>query len=767
MNKRSTLRIRLLSLLAGGIALALLFAIPFAAQQQPPFDESRMIADMTSALQLTPEQTSKLTDLISKRRPRIDDLLRQMSQFAPNSPNHNELRGQLDRERRSLMEDLAPSLKPDQQARLRSLLGAMPGATAAAPGTPPRSAVAPLKPDLPAGAFANERLIPLPANTSAPTRSRRSANSIPQLNEEQKILHLLNRAGFGPRPGDIERVRQMGIEHYIEAQLHPEELPDDFLARPLTALSTLQMSQFEILQTFEPMPVRPQPTPTPTPTPAPVPAPAIKPLPAPGSETDKGETARPGETTQPPPQQPAMPQQTTPQQPAMPQQATPQQPAPQQQTTQQPSKPQRQPTPQRPARDPQQPLRELQQAKLLRAIFSEKQLQEVMVDFWFNHFNVFGQKDVERWLLTPYERDVIRPHALGRFKDLLTAVAQSPAMLFYLDNFMSQMEQPAPPQKFDADGNPLPQPRRPGLNENYAREIMELHTLGVDGGYTQKDVIEVARCLTGWSIGPRGNMGFAFRPRIHDRGEKIVLGTRIAPGGGIEDGLRVLDILSKHPSTARFISRKLCQRFVADEPPQSLVDRVAEKFTQTGGDIREVVRSILTSPEFFSPKYYRNKVKSPLDLVASTIRATGASTDGAAPLIQAVARMGAPLYLCQPPTGYDENSAEWLSSATMLERMNFAVALVGGRINGTRADVSRFTPSGATNDPNRIIDQFLAALVHSEVSPGTRENLTRVLSETRAKVTPAKFDDSAPQKNNEMASGLVALILGSREFQVK
>jgi uncharacterized protein (DUF1800 family) len=262
-------------------------------------------------------------------------------------------------------------------------------------------------------------------------------------------------------------------------------------------------------------------------------------------------------------------------------------------------------------------------------------------------------------------------------------------------------------------------------------------------------------------------MGFAFRPRIHDRGEKIVLGTRIAPGGGIEDGLRVLDILSKHPSTARFISRKLCQRFVADEPPATLVDRVAQKFTETGGDIREVMRSILTAPEFFSPKHYRNKVKSPLDLVASTIRATGASTDGAGPLIQAVARMGAPLYMCQPPTGYDENSAEWLSSATLLERMNFAVSLVGARVNGTRVDVFRIAPQGAANDPNRVIDQLLAALIHSDVSPETRENLTRVMSETRAKATPAKFDDRAPQKNNEMASGLVALILGSREFQVK
>jgi len=270
-------------------------------------------------------------------------------------------------------------------------------------------------------------------------------------------------------------------------------------------------------------------------------------------------------------------QQMTPQQPSTPSQ-TPQQPATQQQMAPQPSTPPQTPNPQQPpakrqqpARDPQQPLRELQQAKLLRAIFSEKQLQEVMVDFWFNHFNVFGQKDADRWLLTSYERDVIRPHALGRFKDLITAVAQSPAMLYYLDNFLSQMEQPAPPPKFDADGNPLPQPRRPGLNENYARELMELHTLGVDGGYTQKDVIEVARCFTGWTIGPPGNRAFTFRPRSHDHGEKTVLGTRIAPGGGIEDGLRSLDILSRRPSTAKFVSRKLCQRFVADEPPAGIL----------------------------------------------------------------------------------------------------------------------------------------------------------------------------------------------------
>src|SRR5262249_29206180 len=255
------------------------------------------------------------------------------------------------------------------------------------PGNPPASAVAPLKPNLPAGAFANERLIPLPGNVAVtPTRSRRTTAPIPQLTEEQKILHLLNRAGFGPRPGDVERVRQMGIERYIEEQLHPGDLSDDFLARPLQALNTLQMAQFEILQTYEPMPVPPKPTPTPTPTPAP----AIKPLPTPGDEKEKSEMARPGESTpQQQPlkqsaQQPATPQQATPQQPATPQQATPQHPAPpKQQTT--PQRPQSQPA-RPPARDPQQPLRELQQAKLLRAVFSEKQLQEVMVDFWFNHF---------------------------------------------------------------------------------------------------------------------------------------------------------------------------------------------------------------------------------------------------------------------------------------------------------------------------------------------------------------------------------------------
>ncbi|MGH7930224.1 MAG: DUF1800 domain-containing protein, partial [Candidatus Binatia bacterium] len=241
---------------------------------------------------------------------------------------------------------------------------------------------------------------------------------------------------------------------------------------------------------------------------------------------------------------------------------------------------------------------ELQQARLLRAVYSRRQLYEVMADFWSNHFNIFAAKGADRWLVTSYDRDTIRPHALEKFKDLLLATAQSPAMLFYLDNWLS-----AAPNHGARLG---PNSRKRGLNENYAREIMELHTLGVDGGYTQQDVHEVARCLTGWTIRrPRGNGEFVFDPRIHDKGEKVVLGTRIAPGGGVEDGMRVIDILARHPATARFIGTKLARRFISDDPPASIIDRAAETFRQSDGDIAAVLRTILGSQEFVAPAAYK------------------------------------------------------------------------------------------------------------------------------------------------------------------
>jgi uncharacterized protein (DUF1800 family) len=319
---------------------------------------------------------------------------------------------------------------------------------------------------------------------------------------------------------------------------------------------------------------------------------------------------------------------------------------------------------------------ELQQARLLRAVYSQRQLYEVMVDFWSNHFNIFAAKGADRWLATAYDRDAIRPHAFGRFKDLLLATAQSPAMLFYLDNWLSAGSNAA---------RSAPNNRRRGLNENYARELMELHTLGVDGGYTQKDVQEVARCFTGWTIRqPRSEGTFFFEPRIHDSGEKMVLGTSIPPGGGMEDGLRVIDLLARHPSTARFISLKLARRLIADDPPPSLVNKAAEAFSNSAGDIPTVLRTLIDSPEFFSPEIYQAKVKKPLEFVASALRATGAEVQLSHQLLRYLGRMGEPLFLAQPPTGYPDVAASWTSPDMLLTRINFATDLVAKRIPGTR-----------------------------------------------------------------------------------
>jgi uncharacterized protein (DUF1800 family) len=321
---------------------------------------------------------------------------------------------------------------------------------------------------------------------------------------------------------------------------------------------------------------------------------------------------------------------------------------------------------------------ELQQARLLRALYSQRQLYEVMADFWNNHFNVFAAKGTDRWLTTAYDRDTIRPHALGRFEELLRATAQSPAMLFYLDNWMS-----ASPNA--AAARLTPNNRRRGLNENYARELMELHTLGVDGGYTQKDVQEVARCFTGWTIRrPRGEPEFYFEPRIHDDGEKSVLGNRIPAGGGMDDGMKVLDLLAHHPSTARFIALKLARRFVADDPPRSIVNRVTDAFRQSDGDIPTLLRTIFESPEFNSPEAFQAKVKMPLEYVASALRATGADVQMSHQLLRYLGRMGEPLFLAQPPTGYSDVGSSWTSSDMLLTRINFASDLVANRIPGAR-----------------------------------------------------------------------------------
>src|SRR6185436_13913783 len=333
------------------------------------------------------------------------------------------------------------------------------------------------------------------------------------------------------------------------------------------------------------------------------------------------------------------------------------------------------PKPSPPPKNPQMVVTELQRAKLLRAVYSDRQLYEVMVDFWENHFSIFANKDDDRYLLTGFDRETIRPFAMSRFRDLLSATAHSPAMLFYLDNWRSSVPRPYPARgdkPAGVDG---------GLNENYARELMELHTLGVDGGYTQKHVMEVARCFSGWTIQKPNEQGlFLYRPGLHDDGDKVVLGQKILAGGGIADGERVLDILATHPSTAKFIAAKLARRFISDDPPQTVIDRAAEVFSRTGGSIRETLRSIITSPEFFSAATYRAKVRSPFEYVAAAIRTTAAETDADRPVLDFIARMGQPLFGRISPDGYSDRAEQWLSVGAMTARLNFAAALAMNRM---------------------------------------------------------------------------------------
>jgi uncharacterized protein (DUF1800 family) len=422
----------------------------------------------------------------------------------------------------------------------------------------------------------------------------------------------------------------------------------------------------------------------------------------------------------------------------------------------------------------------LQGQKIIRAAYSERQLQEVMTDFWFNHFNIFWAKNLDRDMTTDYEMSVIRPHTMGKFKDLLMATAKSPAMLVYLDNFQSTSPDARLPQgrggqlqrrpgglggfgnprlapgandpyyrqqqmdremQRDQMQNPNQNPqqqrpiaaqpkRKPGINENYAREIMELHTLGVEGGYTQKDVQEVARCLTGWTVDrPRQTTGFVFRSFMHDNGEKTVLGQKIPAGGGIKDGEMVIDILAHQPSTAKFISTKLVRRFVSDTPPQSLVDRVTAVYTKTDGDIREMLRTIFTSPEFNSKEAYRSKIKSPFELAASAIRALGCDVNAPLQTVQFIAKMGEPLYLYQAPTGYPDRADQWVNTGSLLERLNFGLALTTNKLRGAAFDVKRAVGNTEMSDRQRVMEQAIISLLNGDVSPQTRTVLDKQLKE--------------------------------------
>jgi uncharacterized protein (DUF1800 family) len=513
-----------------------------------------------------------------------------------------------------------------------------------------------------------------------------------QIPKEDRIAHALNRLTFGPRPKDIERVKAMGLKKWIDEQLHPYRIPENpVLEEKLKPLDSLFMTSRTLVENYpEPQMVRRMLNGRLSFPNDPDRRMMVERL---AARIERRQKAR----DQSPPEQ-EMAALLTPEQVSALRTGTPEQrlaafeaipmnrqddvllalPGGIRQAIFAPAPPELRRKIDM-ANGPQQVVTlDLTQGKLLRAIYGNRQLEEVLTDFWFNHFNVYLDKGADHVLVTAYERDVIRPHVLGKFRDLLEATAKSPAMLFYLDNWDSRA---APPQRGRVNR------AVGGLNENYGRELMELHTLGVDGGYTQHDVTEVARCFTGWTIDKPNEGGpFTFNPRIHDQGEKTVLGVKIRAGGGIEDGEKVLDILAHHPSTAHFISRKLAMRFVADDPPPALVDRMAQTFLKTGGDLRAVMSTMLESKEFWSVGAYRAKLKSPLEMVVSAVRAVNGDVDFASNLVTQVERMGEPLYRKQEPTGYSNSSQEWLNSAGLLARMNFALNLADNKVPGVKID---------------------------------------------------------------------------------
>jgi uncharacterized protein (DUF1800 family) len=679
------------------------------------------------------------------------------------------------------------------------------------------------------------------AGAGAQRAKSQSSPATKSLTEDQRILHVLNRLGFGARPGDIERVKSIGLDNYINQQLNPEKINDAVADAKVRNLPTLSMTTAELYEKY------------------PQPGQLIRQLqrrgelPADLAEAQKNRVKGAGQlqggqgnnskhdndTVAQPDAMDGMPKNEAAKADAN---------APPIQNNQEYRRALREYYLQNGLQLPQRIVGELQASRILRAVYSERQLQEVMVDFWTNHFNVFAGKGADRWLLISYDRDTIRPNAMGQFSDLLRATAQSPAMLFYLDNFQSVSPNaqlgPRGGQRLRAQGGPLaqllmgergnngnnrrqlrmtndPQQQRPqqqarrGINENYARELMELHTLGVEGGYTQKDVQEVARCFTGWTIlaprggaaaaqalmnGPRAEMlrenagKFFFNARAHDDGEKIVLGHKIPAGGGFKDGLLVLDILAHHPSTAKFVATKLARHFVSDNPPAALVDRAAAAFTKSNGDIRATLRAIFFSPEFNSPEAYRAKVKRPFELAISAIRTLGAETTGGPQLHQWIARMGEPLYGFQTPNGYSDTAESWVNTGGLLERLNFGLTLASNRIPGTRVDLKHFlqdAAGGQTLDKAQITDRFLDVIIGGDISPKTKEVLLKQLSDQTALVVPAMTTESVSLKDTmsgemmdprpqrlqrqqlaradanitDPVTKIVGLILGSPEFQ--
>ena len=411
---------------------------------------------------------------------------------------------------------------------------------------------------------------------------------------EPAILHVLNRLAFGPSSDDVQHLRAIGIDAYVEEQLDPQSIPENpELVRHLSELETLRLQPSQLFALYGP------------------PRPAEGANPSPDEVKARRERAR-------------------------------------------------------------VILQQAAEARVLRAMLSRRQLQEVMVDFWFNHFNVFAGKGLDHLWVGAYEEEAIRPYALGKFRDLLLATARHPAMLFYLDNAQNA-----------APGSPGLRGKEAGsLNENYAREVMELHTLGVSGGYTQDDVVALARALTGWGLARRnlrdGNEpAVSFDPARHDFGPKLLLGQPLqASGAGEEE--EALDRLARHPATAHHIAFELAQYFVADAPPPGLVDRLAARFWESDGDIRTVLRTLFASREFRDAA--GAKYKTPYQFVVSAARAAGVEVRNPRPLLVAMGRLGMPIYGCQTPDGYKNTEEAWLSPDATTLRISFATAFARGNL---------------------------------------------------------------------------------------
>jgi uncharacterized protein (DUF1800 family) len=630
-------------------------------------------------------------------------------------------------------------------------------------------------------------------------KGSKGAVALRPLTEDEKIVHVLNRLGFGPRPGDVEKVRAMGLERYIDQQLKPESIPDTALDQKLAAYPSLQLSSAQLSEMYQAYQVAYRQS-------------RVVRKDLLGRTTQAG--AKPAPAADGSASPPANAQAANKKMMA---EATPQE---------------RQDlmTARQELLQASQPVVQAQTqfvgSKVLRAIDSERQFQEVLVDFWGNHFNIDIRKQPCAILKIVDDREVIRPHVLGKFRDLLEASAKSPAMLVYLDNFQSTSAAPAmnlrparrrkalaasaenpgqgavatPGQDAAAVVPAAPKPpkkRAGGLNENYAREIMELHTLGVDGGYTQQDVTEVARCLTGWSLGRpgaarvAGGQGkniqageFRFFPALHDNGEKVVLGHVIPAGGGIQDGEKVLDILANHPATMRHVSTQLCERLVSDTPPTALVDRCVATWKRTDGDLREITRTIVQSPEFFSAAAYRSKIKSPFEYAVSSVRALGGTVALAeaggggrgrqgmqvrppqgggyfylntTSLVGEIGTMGEPLFQYQAPTGYPEESQKWVSAGALISRMNFSLALTGNKLTDVRlTNMAQTLPN--TRDINQFLDLFAGQILHQKLAPSTRATLLKEAATASPQTVSTEGDAAA-------APRLAALLLGSPEFQ--